>query len=141
LQPPAAEIRAAIEAAYGGSGHAVVLSDRSDLFAFYPYFGFIQWNANYSHPTARYHDRLSFLRDLAKVGTPVEFAQRTGKNEFDSIDAIVLKIDGESLHYVTYDDDFPFGTKAQHVLIPRRLIQPEQFNITTSNGYLVAVRK
>lgn len=57
--PPSAEpVNRFVSARYHGSGHPVVLSDRTHLFAFYPYYGFVQWNANYSHPTARYHRRL-----------------------------------------------------------------------------------
>lgn len=139
-QPSAEVLKQTIDAGYHGAGRPVVLSDRTDLFAFYPYFGFVQWNANYSHPTSRYHERLAFLDDVSRVNTAEEFADRTADNPYDRIDALVLRMDGDSLVYRTYDDDFPFGTKARTVVFPIRLVQPEYFTITRRAGYLVAVR-
>ncbi|GAA3727000.1 galactan 5-O-arabinofuranosyltransferase [Plantactinospora mayteni] len=139
---PAAEaVRSAISARYRGAGHPVVLSDRANLFAFYPYYGFGQWTANYSHPTARYHDRLDFLDEVARAGSPAEFAVRTADNPYDRIDVLVLRIEKDDLIFHSSDDAFPFGTKSRTVRIPARLIGPEHFDSTTIDGYLVAVRR
>ncbi|MDG4766880.1 arabinofuranosyltransferase [Solwaraspora sp. WMMD406] len=141
VTPSTDAIRDAIEATYAGDGNATVWSDRPDLYAFYPYYGFVQWNANYSHPTARYHDRLDFLEDSAAVATPAKFARRIADNPYDRIDAIVLRVDGDQLRYVTYDDAFPWGTDRRELLVPTRLIDEEHFVLTRLDDYLVAVRR
>jgi galactan 5-O-arabinofuranosyltransferase len=41
----------------------------------------------------------------------------------------------------TRDDAFPFGTKQRQVVFPVALVQPRYFQITTVDGYLVAVRR
>ncbi len=141
ILPAATRVDALIQATYRGPGHPVVLSDRTHLFTYQPYYGFVQWNANYSHPTAQYHRRLEFLEEAAGSVSPVEFAAKTGDNPYDRIDAIVLRVDGDDLVYRTYDDDFPFGTKARTVTIPSRLVTSEHFELTEIDGYLVAVRR
>ncbi|AVT32275.1 hypothetical protein C6361_25620 [Plantactinospora sp. BC1] len=139
---PAAEaVHAVISERYRGSGHPVVLSDRANLFAFYPYYGFVQWTANYSHPTARYHDRLDFLDEVARAGSPAEFAGRTADNPYDRIDVLVLRVEKDNLIFHSSDDAFPFGTKSRTVRIPVRLVGAEHFASTTIDGYLVAVRR
>ncbi len=133
--------RAIIDAEYTGPGRPVVLTDRADLMATNPYYGFVQWNANYSHPTAQYHARLDFLDDLAGSRTPAEFAERTGNNPYDRIDVLVLRYDRNSLTFRTYDDAFPFGTKARVIRFPVDLVQPRYFQLSTVDGYVVAVRR
>ncbi|MEU3452996.1 arabinofuranosyltransferase [Micromonospora sp. NPDC006766] len=139
--PAATRVDALIEATYRGAGHPVVLSDRTHLFAFQPYYGFVQWNANYSHPAAQYHRRLEFLEEAARAASPADFAAQTGDNPYDRIDAIVLRADGDNLVYRTYDDDFPFGSKARTITIPGRLVTLEYFDVTRIDGYVVAVRR
>lgn len=139
--PGAASLAAIIDSEYTGGGHPVVLTDRTDLMAYYPYFGFLQWNANYSHPTAQYRDRLAFLADLARSGTSAEFAQRSGANPYDRIDAIVLSVKKDSLVFKTADDAFPFGTKTREVDTPKSLVASEYFRVSLVDGYLVAVRR
>jgi galactan 5-O-arabinofuranosyltransferase len=141
ILPAAESVRSVISAGYSGSGHPVLLSDRLDLFAFYPYYGFVQWNANYSHPTARYHHRMDFLDEVARAGTPGEFAERTGANPYDRIDVLVLRVEKDMLIYQSTDDAFPFGTTTRRVRIPVRLVGPEHFHLTRLDGYLVAVRR
>ncbi len=51
--PPAEDLRRAVDARYHGPGRPVVLSDRQDLYAFYPYYGFVEYQFAYSHPTAQ----------------------------------------------------------------------------------------
>jgi galactan 5-O-arabinofuranosyltransferase len=133
--------RAVIDATYAGAGHPVVLTDRSDLLALYPYYGFVQWNANYSHPTAQFRGRMAFLDELARSRTPAEFAGRVDDNPYDRIDVLVLQYDQSSLVFRTRDDAFPFGTKLRQVVFPVALVQPQYFQITKVDGYLVAVRR
>ncbi|MFG2044407.1 arabinofuranosyltransferase [Dactylosporangium sp. NPDC048998] len=137
--PSAQEVDEFIAANYKGAGHPVVLSDRSDLFAFYPYYGFVQFNANYSHPTARYHDRLDFLDNAAQASTAQDFATQMRHNQFDTVDVLVLRTNGKSLTFRSSDDAFPFGNKARVITIPAHLVHPDHFSITTLNGYVIAV--
>lgn len=139
--PSAQQVKTAIDGAYQGQGHPVVLSDRTDLFAFYPYYGFVQWNANYSHPTSRYHERLAFLDRVAKLNTADDFAEQTENNPYDRIDAFVLHVEGNYVVFRSADDAFPFGTKGRTIKLPMRLIQPEHFRVTRLGEYLVAVRR
>jgi hypothetical protein len=140
-QPSAEQVNGFIAAHYTGIGHPVVLSDRSDLFAFYPYYGFVQFNANYSHPTSRYHDRLAFLDQLARASTPHDFATQASQNPYDPIDVIVLRTNGTALTFTTADDAFPFGTKQRIISIPAGLVQGDDYFTTTIDGYLIAVRR
>jgi galactan 5-O-arabinofuranosyltransferase len=140
-QAAATRLAAIIDSEYTGRGHPVVLTDRSDLMAYYPYYGFVQWNAGYSHPTSRYHDRLAFLEDLAHSRTTGEFAQRSGANPYDRIDAIVLAVQKNSLVFKSHDDAFPLGTKIREIDTPKSLISPEYFQVSLVGGYLVAVRR
>jgi galactan 5-O-arabinofuranosyltransferase len=136
---PVEAIRDAIDAQYRGSGLPVVFTDRSDLLSLYPYYGFVQWNANYSHPTSRFHDRLDYLTDLTRSTDPADFANRVRDNPYDDIDVLVLRTSGtDKLVFRVRDDDFPYGTKVREFTFPRSLVRPEHFTITTVGEYLVA---
>jgi galactan 5-O-arabinofuranosyltransferase len=141
LQPSSESIRALIERHFTAGRLPIVLSDRTDLFAFYPYYGFVQWNANYSHPTSRYHSRLDFLDKVAEAGSASEFARRTADNPFDKIDVVVLHIEKDNAVFRSADDDFPFGTKGRTIKIPTNLFDSDHFHVTNLNGYLIAVRR
>jgi galactan 5-O-arabinofuranosyltransferase len=139
--PSAEELRAAIDARFTGAGHPVVFTDRIDLYALYPYFGFVQWQAHYSHPTGEFRGRIDFLRKLAAASTSDEFASRTADNPFDRIDAIVLADSDGSLTFRYKESVFPYGSRARSLSIPARLVDAEHFNTVTIGGYLVAVRR
>ncbi|MFI5890865.1 arabinofuranosyltransferase [Actinoplanes sp. NPDC051513] len=142
FKAPPEPLTKVIDAQYRGEGHAVVLTDRNDVMALYPYYGFVQYNVNYSHPTSQFHPRLDFLRDLATAAGPQDFADRTATNPYDKIDAIVLSYkDKNTLRFRFRDDDFPFGSNWHEIFIPRKLIQPQYFQITEVNGVMVAVRR
>ncbi|MFI5491504.1 arabinofuranosyltransferase [Actinoplanes sp. NPDC051859] len=139
---PLGPIAAAIDGKYKGEDHPVVLTARPDLMSIYPYYGFVQYNVNYSHPVSQFHPRLDFLRELAASATPAEFAARSGDNPFDKIDAIALGFkDNDNLVYTYAEDAFPYGTKTTDILIPRKLIQPQYFDIQQVGPDLVAVRR
>jgi galactan 5-O-arabinofuranosyltransferase len=140
-QPSAQLLKEAIDERYSGPGHPVVFSDRIDLFAYYPYYGFTQWNVNYSHPTSRFTERIAFIEDVAKSRTAAEFADRTAHNPYDRIDAFVLRVGGGVLVYTFLDDAFPWGVIPRDIHVPINLIQPDQFYITEFGGWLVAVRR
>lgn len=132
-------LRNAIDAGYSGRGHPVVLTDHSNLLALYPYYGFVQWNANYSHPTSQFHQRLDFLEQAARSAGPAEFAERMRDNPYDRIDVLVLHSSKDTLTLRVRDDAFPFGTAVRQIIIPRSLVHPAQFDISTVDGTVVAV--
>jgi galactan 5-O-arabinofuranosyltransferase len=84
---------------------------------------------------------MAFLDELARSRTPAEFAGRVDDNPYDRIDVLVLQYDQSSLVFRTRDDAFPFGTKLRQVVFPVALVQPQYFQITKVDGYLVAVRR
>lgn len=140
-EPPAAQLRDAIADRYAGPGHPVLLSDRADLLALYPYWGFLQWNAHYAHPAAEFHQRAEFLTGLAEAGGPAEFAARSADNRFDPIDAFVLRAEGEELVLRFADDAFPAGTRTAEVRFPRALFTGDAFDTVQLGDYVVAVRR
>lgn len=140
--PPPAELRAIIdEQAHADGAHPVLLSDRVDLLALYPYFGFLQWNAHYAHPAAEFHQRAEFLQRLAGSADPAAFAAGAAANPYDPIDVFVLRVDGDELVHRFADDAFPAGTRTAEVRFPRALFSEEHFQLTTAGDHLVAVRR
>ncbi|MEO3819691.1 arabinofuranosyltransferase [Plantactinospora sp. B24E8] len=138
-KPAPARLSEIIDARYQGPGRPVVLTANSDLMALYPYYGFVQFNANYSHPTGRFKQRLAFLTELGRSASPAEFAARLRDNPYDRVDVIVLPVKDDKLLFRYRADEFPFGTNPQEISLPRNLVQPEQFDITMVDGTLVAV--
>ncbi|GAA4451791.1 galactan 5-O-arabinofuranosyltransferase [Phytohabitans houttuyneae] len=136
---PPERLNEVIEAGYKGPGRPVVLTSHPDLLAMYPYYGFVQWSANYSHPTSQFRARLDFLEELARSSGPAEFAARAGDNPYDDIDVIALHSNKDTLTLKIRDDAFPFGTTVRQIEFPRRLVQPEYFDITMVDSTVVAV--
>ncbi|WP_158630943.1 arabinofuranosyltransferase [Micromonospora inaquosa] len=134
-------LSSAIMSNYQGTDRPVVLSDRIDLFAFYPYYGFVQWNAFYSHPTANFRGRVELVESFARVATPSDFTALLDGNAFDRIDVLVLRVQGDKAVFTYKDMDFPNGSKEHDATFPTALISPQDFNLTKLDGYLVAVRK
>jgi hypothetical protein len=137
--PPPAAVRDAITGRYAGGGHPVVLSDRADILALYPFYGFLQWNAHYAHPASEFHARVEFLTGLAALTDPVEFAARSGDNRFDRIDVFVLRDEGDELVVRFADDAFPGGTRTAEVRFPRTLFAG--FPLTPLGDHVLAVRR
>jgi hypothetical protein len=138
---PARELSAAIDQRYPGRGHPVVLSDRTDLFAFYPYYGFVQWNFAYSHPTAEFGRRIEFLRSLSTVAAPAEFAKRTADNPYDRIDAFVLRVEDTAYTFHFNDLNYPYGAMDKTIAFAKSTLDPVAFDIVRLGDYVVAVRR
>jgi hypothetical protein len=127
---------------YKGEGHPVVLTDRYELMAIKPYYGFVEFNANYSHPSSQFHPRIDFVKELAASATPEQFAARFDNNPYDKIDVLALgDKDQNNLVFRFGDDDFPFGNKVIEIIIPKKLVQPKYFDIKQVGADLVAVRR
>jgi hypothetical protein len=139
--PPAAELASAIDHRFSGDGHPVLLSDRVDIMALNPYYGFLQWNAHYAHPAAEFGERVQFLRDLAAAASPDEFASRSRDNRFDPIDGFVLRDEGDELMLLFADDGFPAGTRAVEIRFPRTLFAPGAFELVPMGDHVLAVRR
>jgi galactan 5-O-arabinofuranosyltransferase len=138
MDPPAAVVRDAIDQRYAGAGHPVVLSDRVDIMALYPYYGFLQWNAHYAHPAAEFHARAGFLRELAGASGPARFNALSAGNRFDRIDVFVLRDAGDELLLRYADDAFPAGTRTAEVRFPRALFA--DFELVVLGEHVLAVR-
>jgi galactan 5-O-arabinofuranosyltransferase len=140
VKPAAQDIKALVDKGFKGPGHPVVLSDRIDLMAFYPYYGFVQWNSSYSHPTAEFAQRIAFLNGLGSL-TPAEFAERTANNPYDRIDAFVMPVEGETVAFYYTQDKYPNGAGTYNVSLPKRLFDPAYFEVTTIDNLMVATRR
>ncbi|MEU4245398.1 arabinofuranosyltransferase [Actinoplanes sp. NPDC026619] len=139
---PPGPAAAAIDEMYTGDGHPVVLTNRYELMAIKPYYGFVEFNANYSHPSSQFHPRIDYVRQLAAATTPAQFAAGFDNNPYDKIDVLVLGLkDKDNLIFVYGDDAFPFGTVNTEITIPRKLVQPKYFDIKQIGNDVVAVRR
>jgi hypothetical protein len=136
--PPAALVNRVIAERYTGNGQPVVLSDRVDIMVFYPYYGFLQWNAHYAHPAAEFHTRVRFLEELADASSPAEFAARSADNQFDRIDVFLLRDEGEELVLRFADDNFPNGIRSASIRFPRFLFA--DFTLVPLREHVLAVR-
>lgn len=139
--PPAEDLRRAIDARYHGSGHPVVLSDRQDLYAFYPYYGFVEYQYAYSHPTAQFRDRIAMLEWLQSVPWPDQFTNALVNNPYDRIDVIVLQRKDGCLRFRYQDENFPNGVKSPELCLPASAIDDVHFDATDVGSYVVAVRR
>lgn len=144
VTPPVQAIKDVIDAQFPAGAHPVVLSARQDLFAYYPYYEFMENNPNFSHPAGQYARRLDFLGDLAKASSPAMFAALSAHNDFDTIDVFVLKPDAankDQLIYKAKVDNFPNGNLMRTITIPRALLSDQYFTISDVGGLTVAVRR
>jgi hypothetical protein len=143
-EPPmvsADAIRDVIDERYSGPDHPVVLSDRADVLALNPYYGFSQWQVFYAHPAARFHARIAFLRSLAQSEDATQFAEQSAVNPFDRIDAFVLQDRDDLLRFYYRDENFPASTQGQAVDFPRSLFDSAAFDVVDLGDYVVAVRR
>jgi hypothetical protein len=81
----------------------VFLTNRLELVAFRPIYLFICPNAHYSHPAARYRERLKFLLLLAKSHDSDFIAWMLQHNRYDKVDFVLL----DQNHLRIHDDDYP----------------------------------
>lgn len=133
--PPPAELHQAISERLEGE-QPVLVTDRADLMALYPYWGFLQWNAHYAHPASEFDQRAGFLAGLAAAENAEQFAQLSADNRFDTIDAFVLRADGDDLVLRYAADDFPHGLRTEEVRFPRELFA--DFELTQAGPYVIA---
>jgi galactan 5-O-arabinofuranosyltransferase len=135
--PSAERLSAIIDAARPG-GASTIVTTRSDLLAHYPYRAFVWPNAHFSHPAARFYDRVAFLTALAQVRDPDEFARRCADNPHAPIDAFVLRADGR---FAYNDDIFPYGSTTRWIDFNPASLSAAHFTLVRDGAFLVAVRR
>ncbi|MGI8328767.1 arabinofuranosyltransferase [Actinomadura scrupuli] len=87
---PAEPIRMAVEGVLGPGARPRTLSYDDQLFAFYPWPGYIGVDRNASGAPARWDDRFAELRKLAGTTDPAAFAQASKHTPFGAIDVFIL---------------------------------------------------
>ncbi|TSC77318.1 MAG: arabinofuranosyltransferase [Parcubacteria group bacterium Gr01-1014_31] len=89
---------------------------------------FISYNQHYSHPAARFSERLRYLRILALAKTPAQFSEWFHrKNVFDPIEQLILYGDGDDYLLYLWLDDYPNGGREEVIRWPKRLIAEPYF--------------
>lgn len=137
-QPPAAELRAAVDEVWAGQRRPVVLSDRADLLALYPLPGYLQWNAHYAHPASGFERRAAYLRRLADAETPAAFAAGARDAPYEPVDVFVLSAEGDDAVLRYAADAFPHGVRTAEIRFPRALFDGDGFATVEVGDYLVA---
>ncbi|GAW93995.1 arabinofuranosyltransferase [Calderihabitans maritimus] len=115
----------------------VFLTSNFELLAYAPVYAFIVNNAHYSHPAARFHERLSFLESLSKIDNPEEFARKLANNKYSKIDYIWLNYKDGKYHLNISDDNFPNGGKSVHISFDGKLFSSQYFERIEDNGYVL----
>lgn len=118
--------------------HAVLVSDRIDVVAYYPNHAFLPWDAHYSHPAAEFGRRVEFLQRLAATADPHEFAELAEHNDYGTIDGFVLLDDGDELVFHYTADAFPNGTRSAEVRFRRS--QFAEFELTSVGNHVLITR-
>ena len=90
----------------------VFLTNRNDMIAYRPMFSFICHNAHFSHPAAKFRERLKFLKLLSASKNSDFVAWMLQYNRFDAVDHIML--DNNRIN--VFDDNFP--NKKNHIKVP-----------------------
>ena len=117
---------------------AVLVTSQVDLLATTPVHGFLAYKSIYSHPNGRFEDRVELLEEVADCDTSACAAGLLRDNEFDSVDGLVLRRDGESLVLPFMVDDFPDRTRSARVVFPGRLFTGPEFE-RTDLGRIVVI--
>lgn len=87
---PVEPIRMAVEGILGPGARPRTLSYDEQLFAFYPWRGYIGVDRNAAGGPARWDDRFAELLKLAAITDPASFAQASAHTRFGGIDVFVL---------------------------------------------------
>lgn len=90
----------------------VFLTNRNDMLCFRPIFSFICHNAHFSHPAAKFRQRLKFLKLLSASKNSDFVAWMLQYNQFDAVELVML--DGN--HVDIFDDNFP--NTQNHIKVP-----------------------
>jgi galactan 5-O-arabinofuranosyltransferase len=105
----------------------VLVTTRVDLLATTPVYAFVPLKSIYSHPNARFEERLALLQQVARCPDSHCAADFLRTNEFDSVDGLILERDGRFLSLAVYVDNFPDKTRLSPVRFPARLFEAPYF--------------
>jgi hypothetical protein len=115
----------------------VFLTPANVLFVYLPVYGFIPWNAHYSHPAGQFSQRVGFLENLSHTKQPEAFAAQLMNNEFVKIDYILLKND---MVYSYAADNFPDGVEIRYIQFERTQFDSQYFeSIQLAEDFLLFV--
>ena len=117
---------------------AVLVTSQVDLLATTPVYGFLAYKSIYSHPNGRFEDRVALLEEVAACGSSECAAELLRDNEFDAVDGLVLRRDGDSLVLPYMVDDFPDRTVPAEVAFPDRVLRGPEFE-RTELGRIVVI--
>ena len=106
---------------------AVLVTSQVDLLATTPVHGFLAYKSIYSHPNARFEDRLAVLEQVAACPTSACAAGLLRDNELDAVDGLVLRRRGDDLLFRFTVDDFPDRTRYELVAFPDRVLRGPEF--------------
>ncbi len=93
---PAAAITSAVTARYGSAYRPMVLTVDERLFAFEDWYVYIGAGPGASPALDMWHERAAFIRDLAGISDPAQFADSVVHNQFGPIDVFILRWDTDS---------------------------------------------
>ncbi|MDO8559420.1 MAG: arabinofuranosyltransferase [bacterium] len=97
---------------------------------------FISHNQHYSHPAARFSERLRYLRVLSLAKTPAQFAEWfSRKNVFDPIQQLILYGDGDDYLLYLWLDDYPNGGREEVIRWPKILIAEPYFQLISELSF------
>ncbi len=108
-------------------------------------FCFLAPNAYFSHPAARFSQRLEFVRSLAKAESQAAFVQMLRQNPFEPIDFLLLtrvaRGSGQGAFLEVYEDHYPKPASKTRVHFPARLLRGQLLSVEeTPLGPLFEVR-
>jgi len=92
---------------------SVFLTNAEKLFSFYPVYTFFAINQHYSHPAARYNDRLDLLDALQSIHHPYVFNLALRENRYDQVDYFMPGLKDGQWELVAALSNYP--NKYRHV--------------------------
>ena len=117
---------------------AVLVTSRIDLLATTPVYGFLSFKSIYSHPNARFEDRVALLERVAACPSSACAAALLRGNVHDEVDGLVLHREGDALVLPFMVDDFPDRTRRAQVAFPDDLLSGPEF-VRTELGRVVII--
>lgn len=90
-----------------------VLTTDPRIVAATPLFGFLSHKDHYSHPSARYRERIEFVRRLSK-SSERHLCRLLEENPFGRIDYLFI----DSAHFTTTVDAFPADGRSEKIRVP-----------------------
>lgn len=124
------------------SNKVFLTSGFPELEARLPYYNFISYNINLSHPAGQFTKRHDFILDLAKSKDAAEFYSKLKNNPFQKIDGLILYGDTENYYLYFWLDNYPNGGREEQVKIDKKIIDTALYNVNyTDKDYSILLMK